>query len=72
MQITNAASSPRAILSLGIKLRPGEIATVDDDAWKKARKNKIVAAWLDDGEIKELKADEANKAKAKSEAAPAK
>lgn len=63
MQITNASQGVRAIRSLNLKLNPGEIATVKDDEWKKARKNKVVEAWLESGELKELSAAEANKAK---------
>lgn len=61
MQILNNAPGPRAILSIGLKLRPGEIGTVDDDAWKKAKKRPVVKEWLDRGELKEISATEANK-----------
>ncbi|WP_072389865.1 hypothetical protein [Hyphomicrobium sp. CS1GBMeth3] len=63
MIIMNAADGPRGILSLKLKLKPGEVATVDDAAWKKLRKKPNIAAWLDRGELKEVTASEANKAK---------
>ncbi len=65
MQIVNASPGVRAIRSLNLKLKPGDIATVNDADWKKARAKPVVAGWLETGDLRELSASDANKLKDK-------
>jgi hypothetical protein len=60
MQIQNTAPGVRSILNLGLKIRPGQVVTVDDEAWAKAKGKGSVAHWLATGELGELSASQAN------------
>lgn len=60
MQIQNASPGVRSILNLGLKIRPGQVVTVDDEAWVKVKTKGSVAAWLESGELRELSASQAN------------
>lgn len=60
MQIQNTAPGARSILNLGLKIRPGEVATVDDEAWAKVKAKGSVSHWLATGELRELSASQAN------------